>query len=91
MSMNPARTIGSALIPGVWTACWIYFIAPPLGMLAAAMVHTRMNREVACAKLHHQNGKRCIFCEYQRAKVETPGPSVVMITDLSEVRTGRSV
>ena len=34
MSMNPARTVGSAFWAGDWTALWIYFTAPPLGMLA---------------------------------------------------------
>src|SRR5262245_48992547 len=31
MSINPARTFGSALIAGDWNALWIYFLAPPLG------------------------------------------------------------
>jgi aquaporin Z len=66
MSMNPARTVGSALWAQDWTALWLYFTAPPLGMLAAAEVHLRLHRKpVFCAKLHHQNNKRCIFCEYQ--------------------------
>lgn len=38
MSMNPARTLASALPAQVWTAIWIYFIAPLLGMLLAAEV-----------------------------------------------------
>ena len=38
MSMNPARTFGSALAAQLWTSLWIYFTAPPLGMLAAAEV-----------------------------------------------------
>lgn len=66
MSMNPARTLGSALSAHAWTALWLYFTAPPLGMLAAAEVYTRlMRRPVFCAKLHHQNGQPCLFCEYQ--------------------------
>jgi aquaporin Z len=67
MSMNPARTFGSAVNARDWTALWIYFTAPPLGMLAAAEVYVRTRgwRAVFCAKLHHQNDKRCIFCEYQ--------------------------
>jgi len=36
MSMNPARSFASALAAWQWTALWIYFTAPPLGMLAAA-------------------------------------------------------
>ena len=71
MSMNPARTLGSAVPAHVWTALWIYFIAPPLGMLLAAEVYLRRKgiRRVLCAKLHHQNDKRCIFrCGYGEAR-----------------------
>ncbi|MBD0274204.1 MAG: aquaporin, partial [Acetobacteraceae bacterium] len=31
--LNPARSFASALPSGVWTAFWIYLLAPPLGML----------------------------------------------------------
>jgi aquaporin Z len=64
MSLNPARSLASALPSGTWTAFWLYLAAPPLGMLAAAEVHrwTRGARTAHCAKLHHQNGRRCIFC-----------------------------
>src|SRR5262249_36104831 len=60
MSMNPARTVASALPAHVWTALWIYFAAPPLGMLLAAQLYLRRKGAlaVACAKLHHQNNKR---------------------------------
>lgn len=62
MSMNPARTLGSAVIPHIWTSLWIYFTAPPLGMLAAAEVFVRLRDSLPfCAKLHHHNSKRCIF------------------------------
>lgn len=68
MSMNPARTVGSALLPGLWTALWVYFLAPPFGMLAAAAVRKALKRRIGCAKYHHQNARRCIFCEHQRAR-----------------------
>lgn len=63
MSMNPARTFGSAFHAGYWHALWIYFIAPTLGMLAAAEVFLQARGGVGpwCAKLHHANNKRCIF------------------------------
>jgi aquaporin Z len=64
MSMNPARTFGSAVLPQLWDSLWIYFLAPPLGMLAGAAVYLRLKHAVGCAKLHHQNQSRCIFCEY---------------------------
>jgi len=41
MSMNPARTFGSAIHAGYWHALWIYFAAPTLGMLAAAEIFLR--------------------------------------------------
>lgn len=62
MSMNPARTFASALSAHYWRHLWIYFTAPLLGMLAAAEVYLRGNRVVLCAKLHHDNSQRCIFC-----------------------------
>jgi aquaporin Z len=64
MSMNPARTFGSAFPGQIWTALWVYFTAPVIGMLAAARVYvkTKSMAAVACAKLHHENSKRCIFC-----------------------------
>lgn len=66
MSMNPARTLASALPAGSWTALWIYFTAPPLGMLAAAECYLRLpGARVLCAKLHHANALPCIFrCDY---------------------------
>jgi aquaporin Z len=64
MSMNPARTLASALPAMTWTDLWIYFAAPPLGMLAAAQSYlaARGARAVACAKLRHDHRYRCIFC-----------------------------
>jgi len=69
MSMNPARTFGSALSSQVWKGWWIYFTAPPGGMLLAAELYRRLRgaHSVVCAKLHHQNDKRCIFrCGYRQ-------------------------
>jgi aquaporin Z len=65
MSMNPARTFASAVLPGLWSSFWIYLIAPPAAMLLASSVHTHLKQRVTCAKLHHQNNARCIFCDYQ--------------------------
>jgi aquaporin Z len=63
MSTNPARTFGPALCARYWHSLWIYFSAPPLGMLAAGegFLLARGGREPYCAKLHHHNDKRCIF------------------------------
>src|SRR5215467_11198634 len=64
MSMNPARTFGSALPAGIFNALWLYFTAPPLAMLFAAEVYVwqKGKSAVRCCKLHHDNPRRCIFC-----------------------------
>jgi aquaporin Z len=75
MSMNPARTFGSALAAQRWTALWIYFTAPPLGMLAASKVYQwqKGGHAVICAKLRHHNDERCIFrCGYQATQQGSP-------------------
>jgi aquaporin Z len=70
MSMNPARTFASAAPAGVWTGLWVYFLAPPLGMLAAAELYRWIRRAepVWCAKYRHpshQESTDCIFrCNY---------------------------
>lgn len=77
MSMNPARTFGSTVAARTWPFLWIYFMAPLLGMLLAAeaYVRTKGAQSVLCAKLHHQNDKRCIFCcGYRKREAEAEGP-----------------
>jgi aquaporin Z len=67
MSLNPARTLGSAVAAGVWSDLWIYFTAPPLGMLLAAEFYVRIRGvgSVLCAKLVHPRSGPCIFrCAY---------------------------
>lgn len=34
-SFNPARTLGPAVVGGVWTSHWLYWAAPVLGMVVA--------------------------------------------------------
>lgn len=64
MSINPARSFGSAFPSGIWDSFWIYLTAPLLGMLLAAEAYLWRNsrQAVKCCKLHHDNDKRCIFC-----------------------------
>jgi aquaporin Z len=63
MSMNPARTLASALFAADWRGWWIYWLAPPLGMLLGALLYRAWQgpQNIFCAKLHHANGQRCIF------------------------------
>ncbi len=67
MSMNPARTVGSAVPAHVFTGLWIYFLAPIIGMLSAAELYLwKYGADaVHCAKLYHTHDVRCIFkCGY---------------------------
>jgi aquaporin Z len=64
MSLNPARTVASALPSGVWTAGWVYFVAPIGGMLLAVEIYRAVKKgaQIACAKWNHDPRQRCIFC-----------------------------
>jgi aquaporin Z len=70
-SINPARTVASAVFANVWTGWWIYFTAPVLGMFAAAQLYVKAyGREgLACAKLHHGPSELC------RTPLDTPSPA----------------
>ena len=67
MSMNPARSFASAAPAGHFENLWIYFVAPPLGMALAAIVHRRhaTRRAALCAKVVHDLSHPCIHCGHQ--------------------------
>jgi aquaporin Z len=69
MSMNPARSLASALPAGLWGDLWIYFAAPLFGMGAAAAVYRWAARRTdrGCAKYFHARDVRCIHCGYEPA------------------------
>jgi len=62
-SINPARTTGSAVFAGVWTAIWLYFTAPIIGMLLSAEIYLRSQGRdrILCAKIHADNEYDCPF------------------------------
>ena len=72
--LNPARSLASALPAGLWTAFWIYLLAPPLGMLAAAALSRALPlwRPMPCAKLIHDTATRCIHCGFRPAAAGAP-------------------
>lgn len=77
MSMNPARSLGSAALAVRWDHLWLYFVAPPVGMLLAVEVRRGLGATAghACAKLHHDLQYRCLFCEHREARDRRPGTS----------------
>jgi aquaporin Z len=44
-SVNPARSIGPALVGGDLSSLWIYLVAPVLGAVVAALVYRAVNTE----------------------------------------------
>jgi aquaporin Z len=73
MSMNPARTLASAVPAMICTGLWLYFAAPLLGMAVAGEIYLQSFGRVYCAKLHHDNDKRCIFHHgHKEGRSESP-------------------
>jgi aquaporin Z len=62
-SVNPARSFSSALFAQIWQGIWIYFIAPGLGMLAAATLYRKVASadRIYCAKVFHDFQSNCPF------------------------------
>jgi aquaporin Z len=72
MSMNPARTLGSAIPSQIFSSLWIYFTAPITGMWSAARVFSvyQHRRHAICAKSQrHSPTRTCIHCGYTPAAV----------------------
>ena len=68
MSMNPARTVASAIAAHHWMSVWVYFVAPFAGMLVAAelFLGTRGPAPIPCGKIMHADP--CLFCEHVAAR-----------------------
>jgi aquaporin Z len=65
MSMNPARTFGSAWGAGSWGGYWLYLAGPLVGMTLGAFAAQRLRAKAACPKLNHPQSQRCIFCGHE--------------------------
>lgn len=87
MSLNPARTLGSAVPARVWKGFWIYVTAPVFGMFFASVAYAHLpgRHEVYCAKLDHCNQRRCIFrCGYCERPESSPAASRTTAAPISE-------
>ncbi|MBL9147390.1 MAG: aquaporin [Phycisphaerae bacterium] len=79
MSLNPARSLGSAAFAGSWESLWIYLTAPTGGMALVAVVRRGLcqahGRGEGCAKLCHLEGDRCVFCEKAESDADGSHPT----------------
>lgn len=55
-SMNPARSLGPALLGGIWHAHWLYWAAPLTGMLAAVRAYELLRLTCGCGTVRHGAG-----------------------------------
>ena len=80
MSINPARSLASAIPANQWASFWLYIFAPILGMQLAGVLFAVLAPFVPCAKLCHSTAQRCIHCGYTptaplRNHINHPGVS----------------
>jgi len=52
-STNPARSLGPAVISGVWDGWWIYWVGPVAGALLASLACSFLAKRITVAKLYH--------------------------------------
>ena len=67
-SLNPARTLGPAVLAPNYNALWVYFIGPVLGaLIAVAAYRGQWGAQTVCAKLYHTEKYPCPFdtCSYR--------------------------
>jgi aquaporin Z len=76
-SLNPARSLGPAVVAGDYRGLWAYFVGPLAGALAAAFVYQRRHRSVRCGKLIHDPSYPCRFldCAYTPAELRLTHPT----------------
>jgi aquaporin Z len=66
--LNPARSIGPAVVALNFSYLWLYIAAPLIGSLVAVTIHKALPflHPPLCAKLNHQEHDDCYYnCEYR--------------------------
>jgi aquaporin Z len=80
-SLNPARSLGPAVVTDTFRNLWVYFLGPLGGATAAALLWKPTDaagaRSVICAKLFHTDRHPCHFigCRYAGRHPTAGGPS----------------
>lgn len=67
-SLNPARTLGPAVLAPNYSALWVYFAGPIAGaLLAVGAYRGQWGSQTVCAKLYHTEKYPCPFdtCSYR--------------------------
>ncbi|XP_015155778.3 aquaporin-4 [Gallus gallus] len=83
-SMNPARSLGPAIVTGIWDDHWVYWVGPVLGAVLAGLCYEFIfapgaSREKLCA---------CLTCrDVTLVETTTPSLSSPATTPLGAART----
>ena len=67
-SLNPARTLGPAVLASTYRSLWVYFAGPAAGaLLAVGAYRGQWGAQTVCAKLYHTEKYPCPFetCRYR--------------------------
>jgi aquaporin Z len=88
-SLNPARTLGPAILASNYTALWAFFVGPVVGaLLAVGAYRGQVGAKTVCAKLYHTEKYPCPFdsCDYRLVaagetvmKEGEPGPEAYVV------------
>ncbi|XP_067170049.1 aquaporin-4-like [Apteryx mantelli] len=69
-SMNPARSLGPAVVTGIWDDHWVYWLGPVLGAVLAGLCHELL----FAAGASRERLGACLTCR-DVAPAETPSPA----------------
>ena len=69
MSLNPARSFGSALAGDVWTGLWVYFVAPPIAMMLACECWLALRNVIVryCRGRTDRSSRAALLCQLREA------------------------
>jgi aquaporin Z len=57
-STNPARSLGPALVSGMWQGWWIFWLGPAIGTILACLACSYLARRITVAKVYYFDSDR---------------------------------
>jgi aquaporin Z len=57
-STNPARSLGPALVSGMWQGWWIFWVGPAIGTILACLACSYLARRITVARVYYFDSER---------------------------------